>query len=346
MQFRRTVLSGLVAELPPEVWSSATLEKKLEPVYSRLRLPEGRLELMTGIRERRFWPTAVRPSWASAQAGRRAMAAAGVGPGDIDLVIHASVCRDRLEPSTAAYLHGLLGVGPQAQILDVSNACLGFLNAVVLSAGLVESGQIRRALVCAGEDGRPLVERTIQLLNENQALTRDGIKPYFANLTIGAGAAAAIVSSEDAVAKPAFRLLGGAAETDSSANELCEGDTASDALEMRTDSEALLHAGVGLAQRCWGRFKTATAWNESTPQRVITHQVGRRHSTMLFEKLGLDPAKDFQTFDRLGNVGSVSLPATLALAHAEGKVQRGDRVALLGIGSGLASLMLAAECIG
>ena len=301
MIFRRTVLVGLVAELPPEVWTSDEVERRLAPLYGRLKLPEGRLELMTGIRERRFWPQAIRPSAASALAGRRAMQAAGVGPADIDLLIHSSVCRDRLEPSTAAYVHGLLGLGPQAQILDVSNACLGFLNAVALAAGLVESGQIRRALVCSGEDGRPLVERTI-------------------------------------------RLLGGAAETDSSANGLCEGDTSSAELDMRTDSEALLAAGVALAQRCWGRFKGVTGWDESTPHRVVTHQVGRRHSSLLFEKLGLDPAKDYQTFDRLGNVGSVSVPATLALGLAEGRIKPGERVALLGIGSGLASMMLAVEC--
>ena len=120
MIFKRTVLSGLVAELPPEVWTSDEVERRLAPLYGRLKLPEGRLELMTGIRERRFWPQPIRPSAASALAGRRAMQAAGVGPADIDLLIHSSVCRDRLEPSTAAYVHGLLGLGPQAQILDVS----------------------------------------------------------------------------------------------------------------------------------------------------------------------------------------------------------------------------------
>ena len=344
MQFNRSVLTGLVAELPPEVWTSDEVERRLAPLYGRLKLPEGRLELMTGIKERRFWPQAIRPSEISALAGRRALQAAAVGPADIDLLIHSSVCRDRLEPSTAAYVHGLLGLGPQAQILDVSNACLGFLNAVVLAAGLVESGQIRRALVCSGENGRPLVERTIRLLNEDLSLTRDGIKPYFANLTIGAGGAAAVVSSDDLAGPDAIRLLAGAWETDSSANALCEGDTSSDELDMRTDSEALLAAGVGLAQRCWGRFKQESGWNEATPDRIITHQVGRRHSSLLFERLGLDPAKDYQSFDRLGNVGSVSLPATLALARAEGRVRRGEKAALLGIGSGLASLMLAVEC--
>ena len=96
MIFKRTVLSGLVAELPPEVWTSDEVERRLAPLYGRLKLPEGRLELMTGIRERRFWPQAIRPSAASALAGRRAMQAAGVGPADIDLLIHSSVCRDRL----------------------------------------------------------------------------------------------------------------------------------------------------------------------------------------------------------------------------------------------------------
>jgi len=153
-----------------------------------------------------------------------------------------------------------------------------------------------------------------------------------------------VVSREDLAGPGGIRLLGGAAETDSSANGLCEGDTSSAELDMRTDSEALLAAGVALAQRCWGRFKAETGWDESTPARVVTHQVGRRHSALLFEKLGLDPAKDYQTFDRLGNVGSVSVPATLALGIAAGRIQPGERVALLGIGSGLASMMLAVEC--
>ena len=343
MRFARTVLSTPAVELPPEVWTSAEVERRLAPLYARLRLPEGRLELMTGIRERRFWPAAIRPSEASAAAGRRALAGAGLGPADIDLLVHCSVCRDRLEPATAAYVHGLLGLGPQAQILDISNACLGFANAVVLAAGLVESGQIRRALVCAGEDGRPLVERTIRTLNEDSSLDRDGIKPFFANLTIGAGAAAAVVSRDDLAPAGGFRLIAAAAATDSTANRLCEGDSASAELDMRTDSEALLHAGVALAGACWERFCEASGWEATTPDRIVTHQVGRRHAALLFERLGLDLAKDCPSLESLGNVGSVSLPATLGLARASGRIAPGHKVALLGIGSGLSSLMLAAE---
>jgi 3-oxoacyl-[acyl-carrier-protein] synthase-3 len=63
----------------------------------------------------------------------------------------------------------------------------------------------------------------------------------------------------------------------------------------------------------------------------------------MYVTLGLDLAKDFSTFETLGNMGSVSLPATLAIAAQEGRVKRGDQVSLLGIGSGLNSLMLALE---
>jgi len=73
----------------------------------------------------------------------------------------------------------------------------------------------------------------------------------------------------------------------------------------------------------------------------VTHQVGSVHRRLLFETLGLDVARDCPTFPTLGNVGSVSLPATLSLAREAGFVKLGDRTALLGIGSGLQCLMLA-----
>ncbi|MDR0535145.1 MAG: 3-oxoacyl-ACP synthase III [Puniceicoccales bacterium] len=340
MRFDHTAIASLASELPDEIWTSASIEERLSPLYERLRLPAGRLELMTGIRERRFWSRPMRPSEASALAGKKALGRAGVGADGIDLLIHAGVCRDRLEPSTAAYVHHLLGMPPTAQFLDVSNACLGFLNAVVLAAGLVESGQIRQALVCSGENGRPLVESTIAALNGG-GHDRNSIKPYFANLTIGAGAAAAVVCHDSLAPSAAPRLLGGAARVDSGACALCEGDAGGDgALVMRTDSERLLEAGVALAAGTWADFGRELGWGPRTPSLVVTHQVGVRHSRLLFGRLGLPPERDWRSFEFLGNVGSVSLPATLSLAMDAGAAPPGAQAALLGIGSGLASCML------
>ena len=67
-------------ELPPNIVTSTGIEERLAPVYERLKLPSGRLEMMTGIRERRFWDPGTPPSRGAALAGRKALEAASVEP--------------------------------------------------------------------------------------------------------------------------------------------------------------------------------------------------------------------------------------------------------------------------
>lgn len=340
MRFENVCIESLAVALPEEVWTSAQIEERLSPLYERLRLPAGRLELMTGIRERRMWPANTRPSDASAAAGRAVLGKSSLTAARVELFIHAAVSRDMLEPATASFAHRKIGLPATAQIFDVSNACLGFLNALTVAGALIECGQIRCALVASGENGRPLVEQTLQTLLE-RPLSRNEIKPYFANLTIGSAAVAAIVCHRSLVQGPQHRLLGGVARAATQHSELCQGDThGADSLAMQTDSEQLLVAGVALAQETWREFAAGQA---TQFDRFICHQVGSTHRRKLYETLGLDLAKDFSTFETLGNTGSVALPATLAAAVDAGAVQPGMRVGLLGIGSGLNCLMLAVE---
>lgn len=340
MRFENVCIEALAVAMPEEVWTSAHIEEQLRPLYERLKLPEGRLELMSGIRERRMWPAGTRPSDASAAAGRAVLAKSSFRAEDIELFIHAAVSRDMLEPATAAFAHRKIGLPATTQIFDVSNACLGFLNALTIAGGLIESGQIDCALVVAGENGRPLVEQTLRTLLE-RPLSRNEIKPYFANLTIGSGAVGAIVCHRSQVKGRAHRLLGGVGRAATQHSELCQGDShGTESLAMQTDSEQLLLAGVELAQQTWRDF---TGQQGAEFDRLICHQVGSAHRKKLYETLGLDLAKDFSTFETLGNTGSVALPATLAAAVAAGAIKEGDRVGLLGIGSGLNCLMLALE---
>jgi len=341
MRFQNVCLESLAIALPEEIWTSAQIEARLAPLYERLKLPVGRLELMTGIRERRMWPAGTRPSDASAAAGRAVLAKSTLRAEQVQLFVHAAVSRDMLEPATASFAHRKIGLPAHAQIFDVSNACLGFLNSLTLAASMIESGQIRCAMIAAGENGRPLVEQTLRTLNE-RPLNRNEIKPFFANLTIGSGAVAAMVCHRSLVKQArAPRLLGGIARAATQHSELCQGDTyGAESLAMQTDAEQLLLAGVALAQETWREF---TAGQGSEFARFICHQVGTAHRRKLYETLGLDLAKDFSTFETLGNTGSVALPATLALGIDAGAVRDGDRVGLLGIGSGLNCLMLALE---
>lgn len=344
MKFAHVCIESIAAALPEEAWSSAAIEAKLRPLYERLKLPEGRLELMTGIRERRMWAPGTRPSDASAAAGRAVLRRSSFKAEQIETFIHAAVCRDMLEPATASFAHHKIGLGPSCQVFDVSNACLGFLNGLVTLGAMIDAGQIKCGMVVSGENGRPLVERTLNHLL-TAPLDRNGIKPFFANLTIGSAAVAAIVCHEDLLpaGAPRHRLLAGSCQAATRHSELCQGDSAGEGLDMQTDSEQLLIAGVEVAQRTWTAFEQETGWTRATPDRIICHQVGSTHRRKLYETVGLDLAKDFSSFETLGNTGSAALPVTLASAVEQGAVTAGQKVALLGIGSGINSLMLALE---
>ena len=165
MQYQNVCIESLGYTLPDEVVTSDEIERRLEPLYRRLRLPEGRLEHMTGIRERRFWAPGTLPSDKSVESGNKAMEAVGIDRAYIGALIHASVCRDHLEPATACRVHHLLRLSPQCMIYDVSNACLGLLNGMIQIANMIELGQIRAGLVVGTESGRQLVEHTIESLN-------------------------------------------------------------------------------------------------------------------------------------------------------------------------------------
>ena len=343
MRFSRVLINGSSVVIPPKPVSSEDIEARLAPLYERLKLPEGRLELMTGIQTRHYWEHDILPSQARAEAGKLLLSEGRVDKGEIDLLIHCGVCRDRMEPATAAYVHGLLDFPGSCQILDISNACLGFVNAMVLAGGLIESGQIRHALLVSGENGRPLLDNTIKKLLEG-GLNRNQVKPYFANLTIGAGAAAMLVSRDDLVSGPAIKLVGGMARADSSANQFCQGDSVGiEGFEMQTNAEGLLDAGIALAATTWDEFEEELGWTRETPDCFVCHQVGRTHQRRLFDSLGLDRSRDFTTYEYMGNVGSVSLPFTLHKAVESGLIKAGQKAALLGIGSGLSTVMLGVE---
>jgi 3-oxoacyl-[acyl-carrier-protein] synthase-3 len=344
MKFAHACIESIAVALPEEKYTSAGIEAQLRPLYERLKLPEGRLELMTGIKERRMWAPGTRPSDASAAAGRNVLKKSALTADRMQVLIHSAVCRDMLEPATASFAHHKIGLAGACQIFDLSNACLGFLSGLVTLAAMIDAGQIECGMVVSGENGRPLVDRTIKHLLATP-LDRNGIKPFFANLTIGSAAVAAVVCHEKLLppGAPRHRLLAGSVRADTRHSELCQGDSEGDTLVMETDSEQLLVAGVEVARQTWQDFAQETGWSTATPDRIITHQVGSTHRRKLYETVGLDLAKDFSTFETLGNTGSAALPSALALAAEHGALQPGQKAALLGIGSGLNCLMLAVE---
>jgi 3-oxoacyl-[acyl-carrier-protein] synthase-3 len=295
---------------------------------------------MTGIRERRFFPAGTRPSTVSIESARRAIEASGIDPRQFGALVHGSVCRDFLEPATACRVHHGLGLPPECMIYDVSNACLGLLTGIVQVANMIELGQIRAGVVVGTECGRSLVENTVELLNGNLNLTRDSIKPYFASLTIGSASAAIVVCDEE-LSQTGNRLTTAMVQCDTTQHELCQ----SRGLEsiMQTDSEELMRQGVAAGVATFERFLAAAGWEPGDIDRTFCHQVGAAHRKLMLQSLGLDPKNDFATLETLGNTGAVALPVTMALGIKTGQLRRDDRVAMLGIGSGINCLMLGVE---
>lgn len=342
MRYQYVCLESLAYSLPDEIVTSAEIEGRLAPLYQRLRLPEGRLELMSGIRERRLWTKGTKPSDQSIVSGRRAIEASGIEPGKIGCLVHGSVCRDQLEPATACRVHDALGLPAECLVYDVSNACLGLLNGMLQIANLIELGQIEAGLVVGTEDSRALLESTIAALNADQSLTRDSVKPAFASLTIGS-ASAAVLLTRDSISRTGNRLFGGAVRAHTSHHKLCAGGLEAEGMLMQTDSERLLTEGLATGAATFENFLAERRWSRSDVHKSICHQVGGTHRRMMLESLSLPAERDYATFPWLGNTGSVALPVTLALALENDFIGRGEHVALLGIGSGINCVMLGVE---
>ncbi|HTU25456.1 MAG TPA: 3-oxoacyl-ACP synthase III [Pirellulales bacterium] len=347
MQYRNVCLEAFGYTLPEERVTSDEIETRLAPLYRRLRLPAGRLELMTGIRERRFWPVGTLPSTQSIESCHRALARSGVDRGEIGALIHASVCRDHLEPATACRVHEALGLPAECQIFDLSNACLGMLNGMLAVANMIELGQIRAGLVVGSEGSRQLVETTIDWLNRDLRLSRDDVKLAVASLTIGSASCAALLVDRQ-ISRTQNRILAATARANTQFHQLCcsgRDEAVADGMSplMRTEAEQLLEAGIATGAETFAPFLAELGWQQGDIDRTFCHQVGSGHRKRMLEALGLDPARDFTTLEFLGNTGSAALLITMAIAAEQGVLAAGEQVAMLGIGSGINALMIGVD---
>jgi len=342
MRWDHVSIEAIAYELPDERVSTAALEARLMPLYRALHLEPGQVESLTGIRERRVWPAGVTMAACAARAADKALERAGLRGQDLGAVIYAGVCRDNLEPATACAVAEAIGVGEETLVFDVSNACLGVLNAMVELANRIELGQMRAGIVVSSESSREIVEASIARMNADPTMER--YRLGLATLTGGSGAIAVVMTHSDA-SDGGHQLFAGTALAAPEFHRICRwgpergllGETSN---VMDTDASQVLQHGVALGQRTWTRLLKETGWHSADVDRVICHQVGSGHRREVLAALGIDEAREFSSFEYLGNIGTVSLPITAQLADESGFLRRGERVAWLGIGSGLNCMML------
>ena len=323
--------------------TSLEIEKHLSPLCKKFSLPSGFFEIFTGIKERRVWEKETLPSHMSTLAAQKALTKENLKNTDIDYLLHVSVSRDYLEPATAATVHNELGLSPQASYFDISNACLGFLNGILVLSNMIELGHIKRGLIVGTEISTPMIEAIITKLLNTPNLTISEAYTYLPSLTLGCGSAALILA-HTSVSKTKHRILGGLSRTASEFHTLCQAipDTGlfnfSPQLSMKTEANTLMQEAAKLAKSTWTEFKQDFSLENNSIHHIFSHQVGRMPREEMMKALGVDHTKDYPTFEFLGNMGSVSLPATFAMGVEKRQIQAKDNIILMGFGSGINSL--------
>ena len=385
-------------ELPPVVVTSEDIEQRLMPIYDALHIAPGQLESLTGISERRWWEEGQSLSDGAANAARKALQQSNVEARDIEALIYTGVCRENFEPATACAAAAQLGISEDANIYDISNACLGVMNGIIDIANRIELKQIRAGMVVSCETSREIVEIMIERMLQEK--TMQMFTSSLATLTGGSGAAAVLLTDGSFDNYHSHRLIGGANQAAPEHHKLCRwgitmqpqsiGDlvfspdklmaaidqvmepevipsvvkdvmsseklppalasimpreTLPNALSefMSTDSVLVLKHGAKLGVKTWGSFLNKMGWARDQVDKVICHLVGDGHRDTILRELGIAPEKDFNTYKYLGNIGTVSVPLTAAIAEQRQFLKQGDKVSFLGIGSGLNCMMLGWE---
>ena len=349
MKYKKVYIESFGYELPPNVVTTAEIEQRLMPFYNAAGFKPGQLEGVTGIHERRYWDIEHTLAEHAAKAGQKALDAANISSDQIDTLIYCGVCKDGFEPATACTVAEKLGIGPNAHVFDVQNACLGMITGIVNVANEIELGNIKAGLVVSCETARQIVDSTIDEINTHKNI--EFYKKTVATMTGGSGAVAVLLT-DGSLGNPSNQrhaLKGGLVRNAVQHHTLCQwkfrekGMPTTSKVIMRTDARGVMEYGVDLVVNAFLDFKKEFNLSDDQPDKFIGHQVGAIHHQKCYQILNQDMKKDFCTFPFLGNVGSVALPITAAIADEQGVLNAGDFVVFVGAGSGINCYILGIE---
>jgi len=272
----------------------------------------------TGIRQRHIAAPEEQTSDLALRASRAAIAAAGMTPADVDLIILATATPDMIFPSTACILQDKLGVSGGAA-LDVGAVCSGFVYALALADKMVSTGAARNALVVGAEIYSRILDWTDR-----------GTCVLFGD---GAGAVVVVPSDEPGILTSHLHADG------SHRGILCVPGQVQDGRITGTpflhmDGSAVFKFAVKVLADVAHEALAATGMTAEQVDWVIPHQANIRIMDATMKKLHLPPDRLVVTVDMHGNTSAASIPMALDLAVRDGRIEAGHHVMLLGVGGG------------
>jgi 3-oxoacyl-[acyl-carrier-protein] synthase III len=307
-------ITGLGCHVPERVMTNDEMAQYVETSDEWIRE-------RTGIRERRIAAPQEALSDFAIPAARKALEQAGRTPGEIDLVICATVTPDMMFPTTSALVADALG-SPDAAAYDLLAGCTGFPYALAQAHGMIAAGLSERALVVGGD----ILSRILDWSDRSTLVL------------FGDGAGAVVL---ERVERPGF--LGFELGADGGGGiHLSLPGSGSRQLEDATRNGFVHMNGREV-------FKFATRVLVSSARAVlehcevavdevdvyIPHQANVRIMNHAADKLGIPREKMIVNVDRYGNTSSGSIPLALADAQEDGRLKKGDLVLMTGMGAGL-----------
>ena len=329
MQFSKVQMLAVNHLEAPQQVSSDDLEGRLAPALRRFGVSPGLLKKLSGIETRRMFDPDFLPSDGAAMVAEKTIDAAGIDRSDIGILVNTSVCRDCVDPSTASIIHRKLDLSENCVNFDVGNACLGFINGMEMVANLIDSGQTDYGMVVNCENTHFAVLETIKRLL-NPETTWATFRNNFATLTLGSGAVAMILARATGAAKE-HRFLGGVTLAATQHCKLCTAQVD----QMITDTKKLFHHGLELGLKTWELARHALGWTIEDLDHFVIHQVGKAHTEKFARTLGIDLRRVFRLYPDHGNIGPAGVPIALSKLVEGAALKSGDRIALMGIGSGI-----------
>jgi len=288
-----------------------------------------------GVRERRYVTTETTVGMA-AEAAKKAIHHAGIDPGEIDLVIGASITPQQAVPCTAVFVQRALGLAETGcPCFDVNATCLSFLYALNTAAHFLNAGDVRNVLIFS---------------SEIQSISLNPKEPSSAVL-FGDGAAAAIVSpSPDA--DPACLWQArfstdsrGAEDTQySGCGSLHPPNDPATTKEMQMftmNGPAVYRMVANRVPAFVDRFFVDLGWERKSVDAVVAHQASSHGLRLLTDRLGFCREQVLTNLEIRGNCSAASIPLLFSESVHSGRIVRGDRIILAGTGAGISMGMIA-----
>ena len=310
-----SVVRGVGGYLPEKVLTNEDLSKMVDTT-------DEWITARTGIRKRHIAADGQTTSDLGAEAARRAMKAAGVGPDDIDLIIVATATPDYTFPATATVVQNKLGI-TRGAAFDLQAVCSGFVYAVATADNFLARGQFERALVIGAET----FSRILDWSDRSTCVL------------FGDGAGAIVLERRTKVEAGDRGVKGIHLRSDGRYRDLLYVDggpsTTQTVGHLRMVGNQVFKHAVG---KISDSVKAAAADANIAVKDIdwfVPHQANQRILSAVAERLGLDDHKVISTVADHGNTSAASVPLALAAAVDDGRVKRGDLILIEAIGGGL-----------